>query len=29
MEKKLKDMTAGEKLALRKKYDDVYEEELL
>ena len=28
MEKKLKDMTAGEKLALRKKYDDVYEEEL-
>ena len=29
MKKKLKDMTAGEKLALRKKYDDVYEEELL
>ena len=29
MKKELKDMTAGEKLALRKKYDDVYEEELL
>tara|TARA_R100000773_G_C4190613_1_gene96668 strand:+ start:463 stop:858 length:396 start_codon:yes stop_codon:yes gene_type:complete len=29
MKKKLKDMTAGEKLALRKKYDDIYEEELL
>ena len=29
MKKKLKDMTAGERLALRKKYDDVYEEELL
>ena len=29
MEKKLKDMTAGEKSALQKKYDDIYEEELL
>lgn len=29
MKKDIKDMTAGEKLALRKKYNDVYEEELL